>query len=368
MKVLVVYATAGAGHRKAAEAIAHGLKSSGLNHDVFLVDSLDHTNLFFKKAYSGVYTFLITWTPALWGFFFALLDIPFLRRTVRFVRRIYNFVNAYRFEAYLQKEHFDCIISTHFLANEVAAALKRSGKIRALIIGVVTDFDVHSIWLAEGIDHYVVASDWTAEKIISMGIPKEKVAVTGIPTHENFFRAKNVAQLRTKMNMQQGRFTVLIATGSFGIGPIEEIIEQMKDFQVAVICGHNKNLYQRLKGLGSETIKVFGLVHNMDEMMGLSDVMITKPGGLSISEALVSGLPMIFFNAIPGQETNNVRVLASYGVGISGCSISQIAAEVKRLESSPAEYAQLKEKIKALARPDAVKSIMALCSHEPLII
>lgn len=361
MKILVVYATAGAGHRKAAEAIYHGLKMSSVHCDVTLVDSLDYTNPFFKKAYGGVYTFLITWTPALWGFFFALLDIPFLRPAVSALRRVYNFINAYQFEAYLQKEHFDYIISTHFLGNEVAGALKKAGKIRPVIIGVVTDFDVHSIWLSEGIDCYAVASPWTKEKIISMGIPKEKVAVTGIPTHENFSKSKSVAQLRTKMNMKLDRFTVLIATGSFGIGPIEEIIQKIKDFQVVVICGHNKNLYQRLKGLASETIKIFGLVDNMHEMMALSDVMITKPGGLSISEALVSGLPMIFFNAIPGQETNNVKVLSYYGVGISGCGISRMAEELKRLESSPDEYAQLKEKIKALAHPNAVKDIMSLC-------
>ncbi len=360
MKILVVYATAGAGHRKAAEAIYHGFKAFRGGDHVVLVDSLDYTNPFFKKAYSGVYTFLITWTPALWGFFFALLDIPFLRPAVRFVRRIYNFINAYRFHVYLQKEHFDYIISTHFLGNEVSAALKRSGKIRPIIIGVITDFDVHSIWLAEGIDRYTVASDWTKQKIVSLGVREEKVEVTGIPTHEKFSQAKNVAQLRTKMNMQEDRFTVLIATGSFGIGPIEAILQEIKDFQVVVICGHNKNLYARLKSFGSDTVKIFGLVDNMDEMMALSDVMVTKPGGLSISEALVSGLPMIFFNAIPGQETNNVRVLASYGVGISGCNVAQIALELRRLQSSAQEFLQLKEKIRALARPNAVKDILNL--------
>ncbi len=362
MKILIVYATAGAGHRRAAEAIYHGFKASNSPHDVVLVDSLGHTNLFFKKTYSGVYTFLITSLPSVWGFFFGMLDIPFLRPLVRIVRRIYNFTNAYGFHQYLQKENFDYIISTHFLGNEVAAALKRKGQISSRIISVVTDFDVHSIWLAEGIDFYTVATDWTARKIISMGIQKEQVIVTGIPTHDNFSQPKNVAQLRAKMHMKEGRFTVLIATGSFGIGPIEEILYQIKDFQVAVICGHNKNLYERLKGLGSDSVKILALVNNMDEMMGLADVMITKPGGLSISEALVSNLPMIFFNAIPGQEANNVKVLATYGVGISNCPVPKISLELKHLESSAAEFAQLKERIKSLARPHAVKDIMKIIS------
>ncbi len=360
MRILIVYATAGAGHRKAAEAIYHGFKASGSMHDVVLVDSLQYANALFRKSYSGVYTFLITRTPALWGFFFALLDIPFLRPAVRLVRRIYNFVNAYGFHTYLEKENFDYIISTHFLGNEVASALKRSGKIRSKIISVVTDYDVHSIWLAEGIDHYAVASDWTQRKIISMGVEPQKVIVTGIPTHDNFSRPVDVQHLRTKMNLRTDCFTVLIATGSFGIGPIEEIIEQLSDFQVVVICGHNKRLYERLRASAGDMVKVFGLVNNMDEMMGLSDAMITKPGGLSISEALVRELPIIFFNAIPGQETNNIKVLSTYGVGISDCGITQMASELKRLQSSQQALSDVKAKIKALARPNAVADIVAL--------
>lgn len=360
MRILIVYATAGAGHRKAAEAIYHGFKASGSVHDVVLIDSLQYANALFRKSYSGVYTFLITRTPALWGFCFVLLDIPFLRPAVRLIRRIYNFINTPRFHTYLQKENFDYIISTHFLGNEVAAALKRAGKIRSTIISVITDYDVHSIWLAQGIDYYAVASDWTQGKIVSMGVDPQQVKLTGIPTHENFSRPVDVQQLRAKMNLRSDRFTVLIATGSFGIGPIEEIIQHLQDFQVVVICGHNKKLVERLRMVAGDYVKVFGLVHNMDEMMGLSDAMITKPGGLSISEALVRELPMIFFNAIPGQETNNIKVLATYGVGISDCSIAQMASALKRLQSSQQELSDLKVKIKALARPQAVSDIVAL--------
>ncbi len=358
MKILVIYATAGAGHRKAAEAIEQGLKEAHPGESI-LVDSLDYTSPFFKKQYSEGYTLLITLTPWLWGFFFGLLDIPVLRPLVLVFRRLYNGLNAGPLHKYLQKENFDYIISTHFMANEISAALKRQGKITSRIIGVVTDYDVHSIWLAPGIDHYAVASEWTKRKIVSLGIPQEKVSVTGIPTHEKFSQPKNISQLRAKVGLKGG-FTVLVATGSFGIGPIEEIIDSLKDFQVVVICGHNQKLYDRLVSKAGDKVKIFGLVHNMDEMMALSDVMITKPGGLSISEALVTGLPMIFFNAIPGQETNNVKVLKHYGIGISGCTISQMSIELKRLQSSPTDLNEVKKHIRSLARPNAVKDIIAL--------
>jgi len=360
VKILIVYATAGAGHRKAAEAVYQGFKTYAPEHEVVLVDSLDYTNPFFKKSYPASYTLLITKTPGLWGFFFALLDIPALRPLVTFGRRIYNGLNAGAFQKYLIKENFDCIISTHFLGTEVSAALKRAGKITSRVITVVTDFDVHSIWLAKGVDHYTGASEFTRNKIISMGVPVEQVSITGIPTHENFARPKNAIELRQKMGLQSDRFTILLATGSFGIGPIEQIITVLKDFQVVVICGHNKKLFERLSALDSPSAKILGLVDNMDEMMGLSDAMITKPGGLSISEALVSGLPMIFFSAIPGQETNNIKVLFSYGVGLSGISVAEMPAALKRLQFSPHELAELKSRIKSLARPNAVRDIVHL--------
>jgi len=272
MKILVIYATAGAGHRKAAEAIHQGFKNSPLG-EAILVDSLDHTSPLFKRTYSGVYTFLITEIPTLWGFIFWLIDLPFLRPLVLAFRRIYNSLNAGPLHRYLEKENFDYIISTHFMLNEISAALKRKGKIRSTIISVVTDYDVHSIWTAPGIDYYTVASEWTKRKLISLGIPLEKIAVTGIPTHEKFSQPKNVTELRNKLGLKNGMFTVLVATGSFGIGPIEEIIHVMKDFQVIVICGHNKKLFERLSKEASDRVKVFGLVNNMDEMIKFSRLM-----------------------------------------------------------------------------------------------
>jgi processive 1,2-diacylglycerol beta-glucosyltransferase len=153
--------------------------------------------------------------------------------------------------------------------------------------------------------------------------------------------------------------TVLIATGSFGMGPIEELIDALPGVQVAVICGHNKALYTRLQAKRSDLVHVFGLVQNMDEMMAVSDVMVTKPGGLSISEALVSALPMVFFSAIPGQETNNVNVLRHYNIGLSGLSITEIAVIIQEWNAHPQKLEDAKQRTRALAKPHAVDDIVA---------
>ncbi len=360
MKILVIYATAGAGHRRAAEAIYQGLKSSP-QFQVTLADVLDHTNRFYKILYSGTYTFFISKIPPVWGILFQILDCRSLLPIINLFRRTFNAINARRFHHFLVKENFDYILSTHFFPNEVAAYLKRKGLIRSQIISVITDYDVHQIWLAEGIDYYCVACELTKRKLLQLGIKENYVVITGIPVDEKFIQPWNKAELRKKLGLKENIFTVLVATGSFGIGPIEEIINLSLPlgFQVIVVCGHNKVLYDRLSRSVRVGGKIYGLVKNMDELMAVSDMMITKPGGLSITEALVTGLPLIFFSAIPGQETNNIKILSQYGVGRSG-SLEGIGNVLKSLGDSPSEYQNLKEKIKAIARPHAVKDIIAL--------
>ncbi len=359
MKILIIHASAGAGHLKAAEAL-HQAVQKYTSHESVLIDALDYTFPLFKKFYRETYVFLISKVPFVWKMAFCFLDLVWIQSLVRVLRRGYNWVNAGRLHRFLKEEQFDYIFSTQFLSTEVVAAMKRSQQITAKLITVVTDFDVHRIWLADGVDHYAVASDWTAEKIKKLGVPQEKVVVTGIPTSEKFSASGDIFILKKKLELKEKMFTVLIATGSFGIGPIEEILNVLEGFQVIVVCGHNKNLFQRLSRHQNAFVKILGLVDNMHELMAVSDVMVTKPGGLSISEALVSQLPMIFFNAIPGQEMNNIKVLKKYGVGISECTIEEIARELKTFRDSPDVYLTALKKTQSLASPLSAKNIISL--------
>ncbi len=359
MKILVIHASAGAGHLKAAEAVYNGIKKS-TDHDVVLVDALDYSSYLFQKLYKQTYFFLISKTPYMWGFFFWILDLAWLQPLIRLLRRIQNTLNTKRLHRFMVEERFDYIVMTHFMPTEIAAALKRSGRISSTLITVITDFDVHRIWLAEGIDTYTVASDWTKEKLKRIGIASEQILSSGIPTDEKFSVLVDISALKKKLGLQEDVFTVLVATGSFGIGPIEEIINTLEGFQVLVVCGHNVGLYQKLSAKNLKHIHVLGLVDNMHELMAVSDAMVTKPGGLSISEALVSQLPLIFFNAIPGQETGNIRVLKEHGIGISGCHVDQICGELQKMKSSKDAFLTILKRTKALARPSAVNVIISL--------
>src|SRR3989338_8762656 len=163
MKILVIHASAGAGHFKAAEALHQGIQKA-TGHDAVLIDALDYSSPSFKKFYKATYFFLISKMPWMWGWVFWLTDILWLQPVVKAVRRLHNMLNVRRLHAYLVEGRFDVVLLTHFMPTEIAAALKRKGRITAKLITVVTDFDVHKIWLAEGIDQYAVASDWTKEK------------------------------------------------------------------------------------------------------------------------------------------------------------------------------------------------------------
>ena len=360
MKILVINATAGAGHKKAAEAIFKGLQAKA-GYDVRFADALDYTNFFFKKNYPGFYTFLVTRFPGVWGFFFSVLDLPWMQPVVRAARRLYNGFNAAALQEFLIQEQFDCIFSTHFLSVEVCGYLKRKGKIRSKVICCVTDFDVHRIWVTEGIDLYTTACEYTRNKLIALGVSSDKVFAFGIPTDPKFSLRLDTAALKKKLGLQQGVRTVLIATGSFGMGPIEELTRLLKSYQLLIVCGNNRALYERLKPLAQGNVLVLGLVDNMDELMAVADVMVTKPGGLSISEALVKKLPMLFFSAIPGQESNNIKVLSSYGAALAvQSSLTEIARTMDEWNADPQKLEALRQRLGALAKPHAVADIISL--------
>ncbi len=361
MKILVCHATAGAGHKKAAEALFLILQKNP-RYDVKIVDILDYTLPFYKNCYQKSYTFLISRASWLWGFCFWLTDQKGLQGLIRHLRRLSNSHVAKPFAEFLKDEQFDCIFSTHFFPNEVAGYLKRNGYILSKVISVITDFDVHRMWVSEGVDIYTAASDTTKAKLVQLGVLEDHIRVTGIPVDQKFAVSLNREELQNKLGIQKGIFTVLIATGSFGIGPIRQIMEGLKGVQALVICGNNKKLFDDLSRIKKEFLHVYGHVNNMDELMSVSDCMVTKPGGLSISEALVKNLPVIFFSAIPGQETNNVRILASHGVGLKADGVSAIVQDVDRLKNQPPYFQDQKEKTKAIARPAAAVDITALIS------
>jgi processive 1,2-diacylglycerol beta-glucosyltransferase len=357
MKILVIYATAGSGHKKAAEAIYNRIKATTSN-EVSIVDALDYTNPFFKFSYSRGYTFLITHLPNLWGFFYWLTNNTFLSI---FISSVCNFLNSRKLSKFLLEQSPKIVISTHFFANQVVSRLKKSSRFNCKLICTITDFTVHSFWLAKGVDLFTVATQESKDFLLSRGIPQDKIIISGIPVKQEFLQQYDRPELCKRFNLKPEIFTALIVTGEIAIGPIEEIIQVLKDeAQLIVVCGKNKKLFNKLNEQRRDSLKIFGLVDNMHELMSLSDIIITKAGGLTISESLTKRLPMIFFNLIPGQENLNAELMQSEKAGIIAKDVKHIKEIVLKLKANPKELETLKEKIKSIARPNAVDDILRL--------
>jgi len=361
MKVLITYVSAGAGHRRVAEAVYNCLKNNRPDLNLELVDLLPSADPFFRFCYNFGYSALVHYANWLWGFFFWMTEFRLTRWICRKSSLIVNYFSCRKFANYLIKEEFDFIISTHFLNSELAANLKLKNKIKAKLITIITDFGVHPFWISKGTDLYIVASKATKDKLLTMGVEESKIKDSGIPFAPVFIKNQNRAGLAAKLGIKADMFTVLIMTGSFGSGPLEEISESLcSQAQVLVVCAKNKKLFCRLQKRNLENVKVFGFVDNAQELMAVSDLIVTKPGGSSIAEFLNMELFPIFISAIPGQEQENIRILAGYGVGCTLKNVKQIKELIVELKNDPRKLQTLKKNTGQAAKPFACQEIASV--------
>lgn len=358
MRVIIAYASAGVGHFKAAEAVYDYLKEHCPKIELELVDVLDKTSPLFKFYYCFGYSLLVKEAPVLWQLAFRFTELKSLRPLTKRIANLIDVQNARKFINFLIQKDADFIISTHFLPSEISAIIKNNNKIKSKLITVITDFGVHPFWVCPGTDRYVVATGKTKEQLIAQGVNASSVMDSGIPVHPKFLKQLNKEAICRKLGIGANKFTVLIATGSFGIGPIEEIIESLhRDVQILAVCANNKKRYRKLKEKEYPSVSVFGFVDNMQELMVASDLIITKPGGLTISEILNMELIPIFISAIPGQEAGNLEVLKQYNIGLSPGSTAEIKDMVLDLKDNPDKMNRVKDNIRKIKKPDCLKEI-----------
>ncbi len=358
MKVIVVHASCGAGHTKAAQALYAYLKNRDNKIDCSLVNVLDDAGKLFKYSYVAGYATLVVHAPFLWYLAFSITQAMFLRRISRPIAIFLNRLQTKKFSDFLIKENPDFIISTHFLSSEIAAHLKKTGNIRSKLLTVITDFGVHPFWISNPTDLYIVSSAFTKRQLLNERVKAEHIKDIGIPVDAKFYSSYSRKEISEKLGLEPDKFTVLIMTGSFGIGPLEEIaMELHHEVQVLVVCARNENLYKRLKQRALSNVKIYGFVDNIYELMVVSDVMITKPGGLSISEALAMELIPVFVSAIPGQELANIVALKESGVGMYFKELTEIKRAVLELKENPRELMRLKEEVKKIRKPDTLEEI-----------
>jgi processive 1,2-diacylglycerol beta-glucosyltransferase len=364
--VLILSASAGAGHVRAAQALERAFQIRGTVRQVRHVDTLDYTNRVFRHVYSKTYLEMVAKTPTLLGWFYDRMDKPYRNEAAR---QVLNKFNTRRFVRMLEEYRPDIAVCTHFLPSEVISALRDEGKLNCPLALVVTDLDVHAMWLCHHCDLYFVAMEETRVHLEKLGVPAQRISVSGIPIDPIFAQPRDKQQARAKLGLERDLTTILLSAGGFGVGPVEHLITATlglsRPAQVVAICGKNEELKARLEEVvargsaGSKVrVKVVGFTKEMDEYMAAADLLLGKPGGLTTSEALARGLVMAIVNPIPGQEERNSDHLLEEGVAIRCNNLPALAYKIDRLLDDPTRFAAMKANVERMARPDAAYRVV----------
>ena len=365
-RVLLLSASAGAGHVRAAEAVEQAFHASAKDIEVRHLDVLNYTNKVFRHLYSKAYIDLVNKMPEVPGWLYDKLDKPWKNERRRLAL---DKLNTRPFVKVLRDYQPDMIVCTHFLPAEIVSWLKAKERLASRQAIVVTDFDVHAMWLVHHYEQYFVAIDEARVYLEVLGIPGEKITVSGIPIDPIFSVRKDKQEMRRKHGLAADRITVLISAGGFGVGSMETLITALLQLrtrsQIVAVCGRNAELKERLDKMAARSVadqpvivKPFGYTREMDELMTASDVVLGKPGGLTTCEALAKGLVFVIVNPIPGQEERNSDHLLEAGVGIRCNNLPTLTYKLDRLLSDQRRFAGMQRNTKALARPNAAMEIV----------
>lgn len=366
-KVLILSASAGAGHIRAAEAVERAFIEMNAAEEVRHVDVLQYTNKLFRHLYSKAYLEMVNKMPEMLGWLYDQFDKPWQNERRRLAL---DKLNTRPLVKFLKSYEPEMIVCTHFLPAEIISWLKAKERIASRQAIVVTDFDVHALWLCHHYERYFVALEETRVHMEKLGIPHEKLSVTGIPIDPLFAVRKDKRAMRAKHGLQGDTTTILVSAGGFGVGPVEHLLQSLSEMrhsaQVVALCGRNEELKERVEKLGASLhassrvrIKAIGYTTLMDELMSASDILLGKPGGLTTSEALAKEMVFVIVNPIPGQEERNSDHLLEEGVAIRCNNLPALAYKLDRLLDDPARLTHMQANSRRLARPHAAREIVS---------
>ena len=376
-RILLLSASAGAGHVRAADALLkqfqlHPALSDGRGH-VEHWDILKYTNAVFRTIYSKVYLDLVNRAPTLLGMVYDSTDKPWKETMAQAFEKL----NAAPFIKALRDYNPDLIVATHFTPPNIINWLNTkhrrgqnpSPKIPAPAI-VITDLDVHAMWLTKSYSRYFVSLEESKIYLQQMGIPADKITISGIPTDPVFNTPKDKTATRKQLDLDPNRFTILVSAGGFGVGPVEMLVTQLEKSlqspaQVVAIAGKSEELKTKLEKMakkipGNSPLKLhpIGFTNQMDAYMAAADILISKPGGLTTAEAMARTLPMCIVNPIPGQEERNSDHLLEAGVAIKCNNPPTLAWKLEQLINNPQRLAQMRQNITQFAKPHAAETIV----------
>jgi processive 1,2-diacylglycerol beta-glucosyltransferase len=370
-RVLILSASVGGGHMRAAAALERAFLEIGAAHQVRNLDTLEYTTPVLRGVYSKAYSYAARHLPTVTGWLYDAFDRPGRDAPLRLA---FNRLNARRFVTMLRNHSPDIAVCTHFLPAEILSWLTASRQLTIRYAVVVTDFDVHAMWLSRYCEHYFVATDEARTHVEALGVVPDRITATGIPIDPVFSARKDKREMRRKHGLDGGRPTILVSGGRLDLGAAEKIMTSLaalpRKVQVVVMCGRQEEARKRMQQIAtrlsaktSVTFKIVGFVEHIDELMAASDLLVGRPGGLTTAEALASGLVFVIVNPIPGQEERNADHLLEESAAIRCNDPSVLAYKIERLLGDTPRFESMKKNVARIARPRAAFDVVDTVLH-----
>lgn len=361
-RILLLYISEHSGHHCASNAIECSLKAVDPGVRTLNINSFNYTNPILEKVINRTYMEVVRRTPEVWEY---LYDNPKVLKKTQKLREMFHKFNTGKLKTLLDEFRPNAVVCTQAFPCGMVADYKRTSGMKIPLIGILTDYAPHSYWIYTEVDRYIVPSDATGKKLIDNGVDPHKVAVYGIPIDERYSRHPKKDALCRKLGLDLSVPRVLIMGGTQGLGPIRDIVRALDrsstGMQLIVACGTNKKLYAWLKDRHChKKVLRFAYADNIDELMEVSTVVLTKPGGITTAEALAKGLPMVIMHPLPGQEAMNTRFLLAEGVAVKEETPQDAVILLEELLYNTDKLAVMSAKAKALARPDSSARIAKL--------
>jgi processive 1,2-diacylglycerol beta-glucosyltransferase len=359
--ILILSASVGAGHMRAAQAVELATRQLAPEAQVKNIDILTLTNAGFRRVYGKAYLDLVNLAPHVLGYVYDLLDKPRSPKSKRDrLRLAVEKLNLKKFCDMMEEQSWDIVVNTHFLPAEIIASLRRDRKLSVPQITVTTDFETHRLWVNQPCERYTTATEEGAAYLHHWGVPSESIFATGIPIHPLFSQPKDRATCLKRQGLTGDRPVILQLAGGFGVGPIEKLFRGLLQveipLEVVVVAGRNEQVKHELEQAAipdRHRVKVLGFTDQMDELMAAADVVVSKPGGLTTSEVLARRAAMAIVNPIPGQESRNSDYLLENGAAIKINNVGTLPMKLTQLLRDPQRLESIKANARRIAKPQA---------------
>lgn len=362
--IILMYISEISGHHSATVAIEKALKILQPNVEVLNINAFNYTNPVSERIVNRLYMAVIKRTPQIWDY---LYDNPTVVRKIENIKKTIHKFNSPKLKNLFDKFKPDAVVCTQAFPCGMVADFKKTYASDIPLIAILTDYIPHSYWIYDMVNYYITPSDEVSLRLMKKGVPADKIKSFGIPFDPKFNAEIPKNEVMRKFNLDHNLPTILIMGGGQGLGPIKTIVRSLEktkiDFQELIVAGTNRKLYKSLKRRVKKykkKIMVFGYVENINELMGIADIIITKPGGVTTSEALAKKIPMIIIKPIPGQEASNTIYLTEKEAAIKINRPKDINLVVEDLLKDPRKLKHLVEASGRISKPHASLDIARL--------